>query len=223
MGDQFQYRTPDGSYNNVLTPHLGQAGTPYAKSVPGVVAMHAAKPDPGDLFDLLMARNKFQENPKGLSSMQLYFATIVIHDIFRTNRNDPNISDTSSYLDLAPLYGSSLDAQIGKPLLNTDGTPKLDPTYGTVLRDESGVRAMELGKLKNDAFAETRLLGQPPGVCLLLVMFSRFHNHVCDQLLAINENGRFSIPDKITKGTDEVALQLALIKQDNDLFNVARL
>jgi hypothetical protein len=33
-------------------------------------------------------------------------------DIFRTNRLDTNISDTSSYLDLAPLYGSSLEDQL---------------------------------------------------------------------------------------------------------------
>jgi hypothetical protein len=75
LGNKFQYRTPDGSYNvtieiqtfnpsliyrltkfgfnhqNVMNPDLGKAGTPYAKSIPGKTALHGAKPDPGDLFD----------------------------------------------------------------------------------------------------------------------------------------------------------------------------
>lgn len=58
-------------------------------------------------------------------------------DIFRTNRLDTNISDTSSYLDLAPLYGSSLE-------------------------DQLKIRTMKGGMLKPDTFHEKRLLGQPP-------------------------------------------------------------
>lgn len=143
----------------MLEPNLGKAGTPYAKSIPGTATLHGAKPAPEDLFDMLMARETFTPNPKGMSSMVLYFATIVIHDIFRTNPMDSNISGSSSYLDLAPLYGSSLYKQTGI------GVVENDPEKGIDKEKKGGVRLMEKGLLKPDAFAEERLLGQPPGVC----------------------------------------------------------
>ena len=52
----------------------------------------------------------------------------------------------------------------------------------------------KLGLLKPDTFAEDRLLRQPPGVCIYLVMYNRYHNYVATQLRRINENGRFSVP-----------------------------
>ena len=51
------YRTPDGSYNNPIQPNLGRAGAPYAKTVRNTKRLHGVKPDPGLLFDLLMARD----------------------------------------------------------------------------------------------------------------------------------------------------------------------
>ncbi|KAM0207497.1 hypothetical protein ACHAQD_012015 [Fusarium lateritium] len=193
-----QYRMPDGSFNNILEPNLGRAGTPYAKSVKSEKRLHGVKPDPGLLFDLLMARdeNTFQENPAGISSMLFYHAAIIIHDIFRTNRTDMNKSDTSSYLDLAPLYGSSL-------------------------KDQLEIRTMKEGKIKPDTFHEKRLLGQPAGVNVMLVLYSRFHNHVADILLKINENGRFSL--STPPNATDVEKAKAIAKQDHDLFNVARL
>ncbi|KAK0716063.1 heme peroxidase [Lasiosphaeris hirsuta] len=194
----YQYRMPDGSFNNILTPNLGRAGTPYAKSVRNTKRLHGVKPDPGLLFDLLMARDdkNFKENPAGISSMFFYHASIIIHDIFRTSRTDPNKSDTSSYLDLAPLYGSSL-------------------------KDQLEIRTMKGGMLKPDTFHEKRLLGQPAGVNVMLVMYSRFHNYVADILLKINEGGRFTLT--CTADASPEALAKALAKQDHDLFNTARL
>ncbi|KAF4774550.1 linoleate diol synthase [Colletotrichum scovillei] len=192
------YRSPDGSFNNILEPNLGKAGTPYAKSVRTSKRLHGVKPDPGLLFDLLMARDEgsFKENPAGISSMLFYHASIIIHDIFRTNRTDMNKSDTSSYLDLAPLYGSSL-------------------------KDQLEIRTMKEGKLKPDTFHEKRLLGQPAGVNVMLVMYSRFHNYVADILLKINENGRFTLQTK--PNATDIEKAKAVAKQDHDLFNVARL
>ena len=193
-----QYRMPDGSFNNILEPNLGRAGTPYAKSVSSSKALHGVKPDASLLFDLLMARDdkNFKENPAGISAMLFYHASIIIHDIFRTNRTDMSKSDTSSYLDLAPLYGSSL-------------------------KDQLEIRAMKEGRLKPDTFHEKRLLGQPAGVNVMLVLYSRFHNYVCDILLKINEGGRFTLacgPD-----ASEEDRARAIAKQDHDLFNTARL
>ncbi|KAF7590130.1 hypothetical protein BBP40_003243 [Aspergillus hancockii] len=196
LGNKYQYRTPDGSFNNPLQPNLGKAGSPYARNVPKLKHMHGVPPDPALLFDLLMARTdeSFKENPAGLSSMLFYHATIIIHDIFRSNRFDPNISDTSSYLDLAPLYGSSLE-------------------------DQLKVRSMERGLLKPDTFSEKRLIGMPPGVNAILVMYNRFHNYVAENLLKINEGGRFMLPPTKT----EEDKKKALAKQDEDLFQTARL
>ncbi|KAF5138262.1 Psi-producing oxygenase A [Metarhizium anisopliae] len=194
----YQYRLPDGSFNSVLQPNLGKAGTPYAKTVRPLKRLQGVKPDPGLLFDLLMARDEdnFIENPAGISSMLFYHASIIIHDIFRTNRTDMNKSDTSSYLDLAPLYGSSL-------------------------KDQLEIRTMKEGKLKPDTFHEKRLLGQPAGVNVMLVLYSRFHNYVADILLKINENGRFTLACPPNASPEDKARAVA--KQDHDIFNTARL
>lgn len=173
LGDAFKYRQADGKYNSVLSPHLGQAGAPYAKTVPSITHPLGALPDPGDLFDKLLARQEGgRESHSGLSSMLIYHATLIIHDIFRTNTKDKNISDSSSYLDLSPLYGFTEEMQ-------------------RKIRDNK----YKLGLLKPDTFAEDRLLRQPPGVCIMLVMYNRYHNYAATQLRRINENGRFEVPE----------------------------
>src|SRR5882672_10169810 len=72
--------------------------------------------------------------------------------VFRTSHKDVNINETSSYVDLAPLYGNN------------------EETLNQIwVRDGRGL-------LLPDAFAEDRLLLLPPAVCTLLVLFSRNHN-----------------------------------------------
>ncbi|KAI0152699.1 heme peroxidase [Xylariaceae sp. FL1272] len=198
-GEKYQYRTADGSNHNAMYPWLGQAGTPYAKSVQGSTAQKGARPQPEDLFDLLMARpnGDHNESDTGISSMLLYQATIVIHDVFRSNDYDKNISDTSSYLDLAPLYGKDQEAQ-------------------------DTVRTFREGYLKPDTFAEHRLLNQPPAVSIFLIMYNRFHNYVAERLLQINEGDRFSLPANYRDLSPEEQGQ-ARKEQDQELFQVARL
>jgi hypothetical protein len=74
--------------------------------------------------------------------------------IFRTSHSDVNINETSSYVDLAPLYGNNQEMQ-------------------DKLRVRNG-----RGLLLPDVFAEDRLLLLPPAVCALLVLFSCNYN-VC--------------------------------------------
>src|SRR5467141_1239413 len=81
-------------------------------------------------------------------------------DLFRTDRLDFSRSLTSSYLDLAPLYGSNQ-------------------------QEQDAVRTFKDGKLKADCFSEKRMLGFPPGVGVLLIMFNRFHNYVVQNLALI--------------------------------------
>lgn len=191
LGDAFQYRQADGKFNSDLHPHLGQAGAPYAKTVPSKTHPLGALPDPGEIFDRLMAREEGGRNSEsGLSSMLIYHATIIIHDIFRTNDKDKNISDISSYLDLSPLYG-----------YNEQTTRQVrDGKY-------------KLGLLKPDTFAEDRLLRQPPGVCIMLVMYNRYHNYAATQIRRINENGRFSVPTKFT-GPKLAAMAAACVPEN---------
>ena len=203
LGEKHQYRTADGSHHNFMLPDFGKAGMPYAKTVRSAKKLHGAKPDPGVLFDLLSAREEFHPNEAGISSMFLYHATILIHDLFNTNRKDSNISDTSSYLDLAPLYGSCQE-------------------------DQDKVRLGKDGLLKPDTFHEDRLLGQPPGVNVLLVMYNRFHNHVATMLKEINEDGRFTLRQN-TPAEDREADAKKQPRRDpekivdNDIFQTARL
>jgi hypothetical protein len=50
----------------------------------------------------------------------------------------------------------------------------------------------------------------------MLVMYSRFHNHVVEKLAAINEGGRFSLNPRLPKEAAEK-------KRDEDLFQTGRL
>lgn len=79
---------------------------------------------------------------------------VCLYSIFRTSHRDVNINETSSYVDLAPLYGNNQEMQ--NKLRVRDGR----------------------GLLRPDVFAEDRLLLLPAGVCAILVLFNRNHN-VC--------------------------------------------
>lgn len=150
---KYAYRSADGSNYNPLAPTLGQAGSPYARSVPSTnIVPKSALPDAGLVFDTLLRRKEFEPHPGGLSSLFFAFADLVIHSIFDTNQHDPTINNVSSYVDLSILYGSSTK--------DVDSIRRKDGT----------------GMLWNDVFADGRLLLMPPSVGALLVLFSRNHN-----------------------------------------------
>jgi linoleate 8R-lipoxygenase/9,12-octadecadienoate 8-hydroperoxide 8R-isomerase len=171
LGKDYQYRSADGSFNSLVNPNVGKAGTPYARTTAPKAMQPGALPDPGVIFDSIMARKdkNREDHPNQISSVLFYLASIIIHDLFRTRHGNPQISDTSSYLDLAPLYGSNIDEQM-----------KMRTGYD--------------GKLRPDCFSETRLLSFPPGVGTLLIMFNRFHQNVAEQLATINEKDQFTRP-----------------------------
>lgn len=160
------YRSADGSGNSLENPKLGAAGTrksarrvlasrfspmpyaDYARTVPPLHPKNAHLPDPSIVFDALLRRNEFKPHPSGISSLLFSFATIIIHSAFQTSRDDPTINETSSYLDLSPLYGKDQEEQ-------------------------NGVRTFEQGHLHPDIIASSRLFFMPPSVVALLVIFSR--------------------------------------------------
>jgi hypothetical protein len=124
--------------------------------------------------------------------MMFSFAVLVIHTCFRTSQKDWSVNQTSSYVDLAPLYGWSEETQ-------------------------ASVRKMDgRGFLKNDVFAEDRLLFLPPAASVVLVLLNRNHNYIAEKLLSHNERGTFN------SNLSELSTE-QLRAQDDELFNVARL
>ncbi|RDB20840.1 Linoleate 10R-lipoxygenase [Hypsizygus marmoreus] len=198
IGNAYAWRTADGSYNNIDLPNMGKAGTPYARSVQQSHPLPKNQlPDPGLIFDTLLKREGFVKHPAGLSSLMFSFAALVIHSVFRTSHHDVNINETSSYVDLSPLYGHNKEAQ-----------------HQVRVRDG-------YGRLHPDVFAEDRLLLLPPAVCALLVLFNRNHNYIAKKLLEINERGNYVNP--ATLKTDNPAAKDKLLAQEEELFQVARL
>ncbi|KAL8280760.1 hypothetical protein RQP46_006764 [Phenoliferia psychrophenolica] len=161
-----RFRSADGSGNNPSNPTLGQAGTPYARSVSPIHPLPHNLPDPGVVFDALLKRDRFEPHPSGISSLLFGFATLIIHSAFQTSRTDPSINETSSYLDLSVLYGVNQ-------------------------KEQNAVRTFKQGELWPDTWASDRLGLMPPHVAALLVIFCRNHNFITNKLFSINERGKF--------------------------------
>ncbi|KAH9986089.1 linoleate diol synthase [Russula compacta] len=196
IGPTYGYRTVDGSYNNICYPSMGKASEPYARSVQQTHALpRNMLPDAGLVFDTLLRREKHEHvlppPPWRLTRV------ISSKSVFRTSHADVNINETSSYVDLAPLYGN--DADTCNKIRVRDGR----------------------GLLLPDTFAEDRLLLLPPAVCALLVLFNRNHNYIANKLLEINERGTFQNPAKIRLDDPQRGKKLAT--QDEDIFQTARL
>lgn len=194
LGNKHQYRSADGSRNNFLYPQLGAANTPYGRTVKPLATGNTVLPDPGVIFDSIMSRQKPVPHANEISSFLFYLASIIIHDLFRTDHEDFNNSLTSSYLDLSPLYGSNEEEQ-------------------------QQMRTFEDGKIKPDCFSEKRILGFPPGVGALLIMFNRWHNYVVENLAKINEGNRFNKHPSRRGQSKEKALE----DYDENLFQTGRL
>ncbi|KAI0789558.1 heme peroxidase [Abortiporus biennis] len=188
----FAARSADGSGNNALSPSLGQAGQPYARSVQGKYPLARNNlPDPGLVFDALLKARDWQPHPGGNSALTFAYASLVTHQLFRTDPRDMTRNNTSSYLDLSVVYGNNQAQQ-------------------------DNVRNKQAGRglLWPDCFAEDRLTLVPPASAALLVIFSRNHNYCANMVLKINEQGRWSDPPP------EDPAQRAL--QDEEIFQFAR-
>ncbi|KAF8662084.1 hypothetical protein AX16_001194 [Volvariella volvacea WC 439] len=193
LSDQYCFRQADGRGNNLLDPSLGQAGTPYARSVQSRYCQDSRSlPDPGLIFDTILKRRSLKNHPGGNSSLIFAFASLVTHSLFRTDYHNMYINNTSSYLDLSPLYGINQQTQ-------------------DQVRDKEAGR----GLLYPDTFSEERLLFLPPAASVLLVILSRNHNYIAEKLLKINEKGTWSDPPP------EDAAKRA--KQDEEIFQTAKL
>lgn len=174
-GPSARYRNHDGSGNNLWSPEIGKAGSPYSRSVPPIKPKGPNLPDPELVYDLLLKRTgPFREHPSGLNRLFFSFATVVIHECFQSSRSDPWINETSSYVDLSTLYG------------NTE-------------KEQVRVRTYKDGTIYPDSVASDRIMMMPPGVVTVVVMFSRNHNHIAKNLLSINEQGKYGNWDSLSE------------------------
>jgi linoleate 10R-lipoxygenase len=121
--------------------------------------------------------------------MVFAFASLVTHSIFRTDPSDWSKNNTSSYLDLSPLYGSNQEEQ-------------------DAVRFKDG-----RGLLYPDVFSEGRLVFLPPASAALLVMWNRNHNYIATNIWKINERKLWTDPpptdEKLRAKQDEEIFQTA--------------
>jgi len=96
---------------------------------------------------------QFKEHPGKNSSLTFAFASLVTHSLFRTDQADWTKNNTSSYLDLSPLYGNNQTQQ-----------------------DQVRNKSLGRGLLYPDTFSEERLSFFPPAASALLCLFNRNHN-----------------------------------------------
>ena len=153
--------------------------------------------------------------PGVLPDPALIFDTIYAAQDAERREHPSKISSMLFYLAAIIIHDLFRTDERDQMKLKNSSYLDLSPLYGSNDKDQASVRAHKDGLLKPDAFVETRVLGFPPGVSAMLVCFNRYHNYIALQLKEINDGGRFSLPLKPKKAD--------LLKQDNDLFQTARL
>ncbi len=194
----YQWRSADGSNNNLTLPNIGKSGEKYIQDCLSQRPQADLLPNPALIFDELLKRRlgtngEFKASEFGISSNFFYFATLITHDLFNTDGTDKSINLTTSYLDLSPLYGSTKQIQ-------------------------DTVRTGKNGLLKPDQYADTRFWIQPVGLTALIVLFSRNHNYLAETLLKIDENARFSSLEE--KQRDEALFQTARLINERTYVNI---
>ncbi|CAO1633881.1 unnamed protein product [Sympodiomycopsis kandeliae] len=185
---QSRFRAADGKGNNPWNPELGRSGTPYSRSVPTTTPKSPFLPEPELVFDQLLKRTGFTEHKSGLNRLFFSFATVVIHEIFQTDRARPWINNASSYVDLCTLYGNNQEEQ-------------------------NRVRTNVQGRIHPDTIASERIMMMPPGVIAVVLLFSRHHNYLAERLFTINESQKYKPWDQLDeagqKRQDEEIFQFA--------------
>lgn len=112
-----QYRRADGSFNNLYEPRVGRAGEAYIRNVVSRRDQSKDLPSPEDVFEKLFRRRTpadggFRKHPCGISANMFYMATLITHDLFNTDITNRFRNKTTSYVDMAWLYGKSHDVRL---------------------------------------------------------------------------------------------------------------
>ncbi|BGP00077.1 hypothetical protein JCM10021v2_003756 [Rhodotorula toruloides] len=168
----YQHRTADGSGNNVFSLDVGKANMPYARTVPPIHPVPRNLPDVDLVWETLLKQDKFTPHPSGISPLLFSFAVLITHSIFQTNHDEPAYNETSSYLDLAPIYGNNE-------------------------AEQKQVRLGENGLLHADTIASRRLFLMTPAAVALAIVFARNHNWIAKKLFEVNENDVYQPWDQL--------------------------
>jgi hypothetical protein len=73
----------------------------------------------------------------------------------------------------------------------------LGTLYGNNEKEQKYVRTYQNGLIYPDSIASDRIMMMPPGVVAVLLLFSRNHNHIAENLFTINESGKYKPWDKL--------------------------
>jgi hypothetical protein len=133
-GNDTQYHTIDGSFNNLKNPDIGKVDSPYRYLAPKDEdraiggAKYASLPNPRDISNKVFAQAEPTENRKGLSDMFWLWGQFLDHDINLT----PTVDSESVPIPIPQ----------GDPLFDPQGTgDKTMPFDRSVaIVDENGVR-----------------------------------------------------------------------------------
>ena len=99
-----QFRTVDGTQNNLAQPDLNSPGTDFARIGPahfadGVSTPITDDPNPRDISNIVVAGNGDVPNPEGLSGLMYVWGQFVDHDL---NRMDQSTKATDAFNVTAP-------------------------------------------------------------------------------------------------------------------------
>lgn len=67
----------------------------------------------------------------------------------------------------------------------------LGTLYGNTEKEQKYVRTYENGLIYPDSIASDRIMMMPPGVVAVMLLFSRNHNHIAENLFTVNESGKY--------------------------------
>jgi hypothetical protein len=204
-------RSVDGTYNDLDHPDMGRAGARFGRNIPlhkvlPVTREQLMEPNPREISRRLLTRDPFlpAESVNTLAASWLQF---MIHDWFTHGEGD-----TSRLVDIPLPHGDTWwENPMRIPRIKTDPTrpPGTDgpittvndvthwwdgsSLYGSSLEEQRRVRAGEGGRLRltedgqipipdDPALDPTMKPGWWTGMGMLLTLFAREHNAVCERL-----------------------------------------
>jgi len=205
-------RTPDGSYNDLTQPSMGNSGQRFGRNVPLQYTFPESdpeilKPSPREISRKLMTRDAFIP-AKSLNLLAAAWIQFQVHDWF--DHGGPQISNTFK-IGLAEddeWYQSPMEIRRTSPDPNPDPPDSKSPPtyinhvshwwdlsaiYGSDLKTTDSLRSRKEGKLKlNDRRLPVDYSTGLPrtgfnknwwiGLALLHTLFSLEHNAICDRL-----------------------------------------
>ncbi|MGZ4646342.1 MAG: peroxidase family protein [Blastococcus sp.] len=206
-------RSVDGTYNDLDHPDMGRAGARFGRNIPldkvlPVTQEQLMEPSPREVSRRLLTRTTFLP-ATSINTMAASWLQFMIHDWFTHGEGD-----TSRLVDIPLKPGDPwYENPMRIPRIKNDPTRPADTTgpiitvndvthwwdgssiYGSSADEQQRVRSGEGGKLRltadgqlpfpdDPALDPTMKPGWWTGLGMLMTLFAREHNAVCDALAA---------------------------------------